>query len=402
MGAVVTIIDHVSSASDAASKMDEIVNRSEIVRDRCFGCLIAVHVDNPTSLSSFNDTAGAIATDPNIKSGKLLDLITYDYQISNHASVGAGGATAIADDITAYGRASLQAGWNPLLNQSAGLPTMVVGLNVENNDGTWSNSNFKDLFETIVEKQGEMVKAGVLGIIYSPVRGSAGSSNTGLVDVTGGVGAKTAKFCAFQGAMYKMSTIPPNAMFTRVAGLNTTSCVLCNSLDKVQGLCGAPGGHSAPICDNGVECDLPGGANVTDYKCPDQTIVGSCTLCKDVPGYYHCVKSYANGTVEYPNGSMTDVSSDIYLDVIGGIAKPNKCCLEAPGTNGTYAPYTYEKQSFSTPQNQPLVFPRSGDPNVDCGFGSSIDAVNQLSNFCNVQTVPLKNFDISCNVTNSP
>ncbi len=390
MGAVVAIVDHVSSPSDATAKIEEITNRTTTLRDRCFGCLAAIHVDSPADNTSFGDTIYPIVHDPLIRGAKLLDLVTFDYPVSSHASVGARGAEAIADDITSYGRISLQSG---------GIPTMVVGLNVKNSDGTWSSSNFKDLFETIVGKQEEMVKAGVIGIIYSPVRGNAGNDNTGLVDLSAGVGSKGAKFCAFQGAMYKMSTVPPNAMFTRVAAVNTTACDLCTGLDKVQNKCGAPSGHSAPVCDNGNECTVPPGGNVTDYKCPDATIVGDCTLCSDEVGKtYSCTKTYANGTVQNFGGSMTDITSDLYLDVVGGIPKPEKCCLQASGANGTYSKYSYSKQSFATPQNQPLVFPRSGDPNVDCGFGSSIDAVNQLSNFCNVQTVPLKNYDINCTI----
>ncbi len=391
MGASVAIVDHVSDANDAQAKIDEIINRTTELHDRCFGCLAAVHVDHPSSLQNFNDTIGPIVSNPLVRGAKLVDLITFDYQVSDHASVSAQGAQAVADDLTAYGRASLQSG---------GVPTMVVGFNVKDSDPAWSESNVSQLFNAIVDSQGELVKAGVIGIVYSPARGPAGNDNTGLVDVSGGVGSKTAKFCAFESAMHKMSTIPPNAMFTRVQDLNNTPCVPCNDLDFVNKNCGPPAGSSSPVCDNNQTCVLPSGANASAYKCPENTVVGQCTLCKDVPGYYHCIKTYANGTVEYPNGSMSDITSDLYLDVIGGIPKPNKCCLLANITNST--PYTYTKQSFATPLNSPLVFPKSGDPNVDCGFGSSIDAVNQLSNFCNVQQVPLKNYDINCNITSSP
>jgi hypothetical protein len=390
MGAVVAIVDHVSNASDAEAKLAEITNRSTIVRDRCFGCLTAVHVDSPSSNASFGETIEPILTDFTIKGYKLLDLVTFDYPVSSHPSVSSQGAEAVAEDIIDYGRTSLQ---------MAQVPTMVVGLNVEDNDGTWSDSNFKDLFDTIVQRQGDLVKAGVLGVIYSPVRGDAGSSNPGLVDVSGGVGSKSAKFCAFQGAMYKMSTVPPNALFTRVADSNETACEPCNSLDKVQGICGPPSGQTAPVCDNGNPCTLPAGANATDYKCPDNTIVGECTLCSDMTGKTAvCTYRYANGTETTTATPMSDITSDVYLDVLGGIPKPNKCCVLAAGGNGTSAEYTYSKQSFATPQNKPLVFPKTGDPNVDCGFGSSVDVLNQLSNFCNVQTVPLKNYDINCTV----
>ncbi len=388
MGASVAIVDHVGNANDVQAKMDEIINRSTEVHDRCFGCMVAVQVDHPANNSSFGDTIGPLVTNPLIRGAKLIDLITFDYQVSDHPDVSAQGAQAVADDITAYGRTSLQLGR---------VPTMVVGFNVKNSDGKWSESNVSKLFDGVVENQNEMVQAGVMGVIYAPARGAAGNDNLGLVDVSGGVGSKTAKFCAFEGAMYKMSTVPPNAMFTRVIDVNDTMCVVCTSLDKVQGTCGPPSGKTVPVCDNNNPCTLPTGANASDYKCPDNTVVGQCKLCQDLPGTWTCTWKYANGTSDTRSGNMSQLTGDLWLDVVGGIPKPNKCCLQANITNSTA--YTYTKQSFATPLNKPLVFPKSGDPNVDCGFGSSIDAINQLSNFCNVQQVPLKNYDINCTVS---
>ncbi len=388
MGAVVAIVDHVSDANDAQNKLNEIINRTTELHDRCFGCLAAVHVDSPSSLQSFNETISPVITDPVVKGAKLVDLVTFDYAVSDHSSVSAQGAQAVADDITSYGRTSLQQG---------GVPTLVVGFNVKNSDSAWSESNVSQLFNTIVDSQDELVKAGVIGIVYSPARGAAGNDNTGLVDVSGGVGSKTQKFCAFEGAMHRMSTIPPNAMFTRVQAVNETACVPCDDLDYTQGKCGPPPGGSAPVCDNNQTCTMPPGQSASAFKCPENTVVGTCNLCQDLPGQFHCTKTYANGTSVPVDGNMSELNSDIWLDVIGGIPKPNKCCLLANITNST--PYTYTEQSFATPLNKPLVFPKSGDPNVDCGFGSSIDTLNQLSNFCNVQQVPLKGYSINCTVS---
>lgn len=403
MGAAIVIVEHVSSRADAVAKRDNITDRASAVRDYCFGCLTAIHIDAPASNETVYNITNRTFTDPIMDFS--IDMVTFDYPVTNITTRPRWSAThpnwstmdlqqksnAVVDNIASYGRASLQA--------KGSKPTMVVGFNVENSDSNWGG-NFGALFDALALHQAELVKAGVTGIIYSPARSFSlplYSGNPiggkGLVQIYGmtyGIpnpGQKSAKFCAMQGAMEKLSKIPPSAVFNKVMPVAAINCTACDSLEKALGKCGV-------VCDNGVECTLPGGLAEEDATCPDGAIAGACTLCKDVPGSYTCSISYANGTVQTLHGLMSDVSSDMYLDVVGGISKPQKCCLQdASGFN-----YSYTKTAYASQQNLPIAFPRSGDPNTDCGFGASVQDINALTSFCGVRQTQVKDYDINCTI----
>ncbi|MEW6035682.1 MAG: hypothetical protein AB1529_03655 [Candidatus Micrarchaeota archaeon] len=393
MGASVVIVDHVSGEADE-TKIETIINRSNIVKEKCFGCLTAFHVDSPSSIASFNDSINSVLSDP--RATFSLDMVTFDYPVSSHSSVLGGisdvknRSIAIAEDIASYGRTALQ---------SRRKPTMVVGLNVQSNDGYWNSNTYDELFETIVTQQDDLVKAGVTGIIYSPARSSAGGK--GLVDITGSIGYKTPKFCAFQGAMQKMSTGYPVALFTRVGAVDAQNCTKCASIDKIgTGPCSE---YSRALmdprkCDNGFLCTVPDGMDEDEAKCPADTVVDTgadeCALCNMTAGSYTCTLSYSNGTVDDIGPfTMSEVSNDAYMDVIAGFDKPEKCCLA--GANGKK--YTYVKDTFVNSINKPVVFPRTGDPNVDCGLGDT-GTISELGSFCGIQ-LPLRDYDINCTIS---
>jgi len=414
MGAVIIIVDHVADADDAATRTEEILDRGGIVKDYCFGCLTAFHVNTPLTNQSFNETIWAVFSDPRV--AYSIDMVTFDYPVSSHNTMTT--PDMVADDIASYGQIALQ---------SANVPTMVVGFNVKSNDGVWNDTNYGDLFGALVTKEDKLIKSGVIGVIYSPARmldeaslpalGFSGEeeegwfgwvdilttqtlynffryrAGTGLVDLDiNGLGTKGTKFCAMQGAMYKLSTKAPTAIFGKSASMGETNCSRCSSTDIVLDKCGAPDGHSAPVCDNGEECNL-GGLAAAEAKCPDNAITSNCSLCNASSQQYSCTRQYANGTVEEFGGRLSNVTSDLYMDVLAGISKPNKCCIRdaASGTN-----YTYYKTAYGTPVNKPLVFAKSGANDTDCGFGGSMGDVNRLTSFCSVQQTQFKDYDINC------
>lgn len=387
MGAAVVIVDTVTSVSDAQAKAETIFNRSQIVRENCFGCMAAFHVVNPDDNESFRDMIEPIMTHP---TGEFnIELITMSYEVSSH--YGITNATEIAEDLKSYGLASLK---TPA--QGRGKPIMIVGFNVDTNDANWMG-RYDELFTEIVLAQDELINSGVVGLIYSPARGGLGSGS--VVNTIDGIGYKEEKFCALQGAMQRMSETPPTALFTKVLVADNATCVKCSSIDLALGTCERQ-------CDNGVECLKPDSISASEWnsgsgstpaqkdvhKCPVNTVVEPCTLCKDVGGTYTCDISYTNGTEKTITGNMSDLQSDLYLDVIGGFDRPDRCCIENSGTN-----YSYYKTSFGTSINKPIVFPKSGDPNTDCGVGDP-GKIGELTSFCGVQNVPLKEYDITCEV----
>jgi hypothetical protein len=378
MGASVVIVETVTSAADAQAKAQTIFDRSQIVRENCFGCMAAFHVENPSDNETFKDIILPIMSQP---TGEFnIEMITMSYEVSTHS--GLTNATQVADDLETYGRTSLR---TP--GPGRGKPVMIVGFNVDSNDGTWSDSNYDELFTEIVLRQDELINSGLVGIIYSPARGGIGSG--AVVNTWSGVGYKDQKFCALQGAMQRMSESPPTALFTKVLVADNATCVKCSSIDLVLGDCNME-------CDNGVECLLPSGVPSSDsdeYRCPVNTVVEPCTLCKDIPGTFTCEMRYTNGTDSTITGNMADLQSDLYLDIIGAFEKPERCCIQnIAGQN-----YSYYKTAFGTSINKPVVFPRSGDPNTDCGVGDP-SKVGQLTSFCNQDNIPLKEYDITCEI----
>jgi hypothetical protein len=294
---------------------------------------------------------------------------------------------------------------------------MVVGFNVNTDDFAW-NGNFTPLFDALATNQGELVKAGVTGVIYSPARGPAGTTSyQGLVqmefhmyvpDAKGvhywtTVGRKTPKFCAFQDAMQKMTASPPVAIFNRIPAQAVT-CVACTPLDYLAGGRCSP---SNPVpqmnCDDGHPCTIPVDQTTqlptmtaAQARCPDGAVTDQCTPCSSVSGRtYTCTYQYSDGTraTVGPN-SISDLANDAYSDVVAGLPRPNKCCIVDPTSNTTYS---YSKQAYASPLSKPVVFPGIGDANVDCGMGGDTGQLNTISNFCGYN-LPLKQYDINCSV----
>ena len=378
MGATVVIVDHIKGEA-TAEDIEQIAQRSAIVRSKCVGCLVAFHVDNPLTNESFRDSVVSVLADPRIYFN--IDLVTFDYRASERPVIFFGG-NAIAEDLESYGRIALQ---------TKGKPTMVVGFNLENYP-VFDRADYENIFVNMILKQDDFIKSGIIGIIYSPVRTTdeSGSGSTGLVDVDAGVGIKDEKFCAFQQAMGMMSASPPMAMFAEIPALTSINCTRCNSLEvETPGSC-------EMTCENGELCTLPDSVEAgVQYKCPDNTILEPCRLCNEIPGNYVCTKTYLNSTTETISGSMADVGSELYLDVVGGLSKPDKCCLLDETTGITYS---YSKKSSIHPINKPIVFPKTGDPNADCSIGGDFSDIQTISSFCGMQVVNIREYDINCTI----
>jgi hypothetical protein len=411
MGAAVIIVDRVHNESEAASKANDIADRSSAIRSRCFGCLTAFQVVGADTNDSFwNITDTVFAT--NYGNKFTIDMVTFDYAVSDHTSgLPAKGAAILAIDPTAnltlnYSKiiADDIANYAQGVLKKQGKPTMLVGLNLDSGDTVFTQDRYSALFDTIVMSQEEMIKSGLVGIIYSPARqpyifGFSGPP-VGLVDVSGGVGTKNPKFCAFQGAMQKMTAAPPVAIYSLASAVNNTYCQPCTSLEKSQGACGS----GALQCDNGLDCTPPPGFSLSDiegaYRCPENTVIDDeaggqrCTLCADVPGTYTCTFSYSNGTIDTRSGNMTDLTSDSYLDIIAGIPKPQKCCLE----DAAGGRYSYFKKTSNSQINKPIAFSKTGDPNADCGLGVDVNSIKEAQSFCNIQ-IPVKDYDVSCTLS---
>jgi hypothetical protein len=411
MGAAVVIVEHVNNESDAAAKAKDIGDRTALLRTRCFGCLTAFHVNSPKTNESFQNITHTVFS-TNFASKFTVDMVTFDYPVSLHSPMlPAMGAQILAADPGAnltrnYSRiiADDIASYSMIMLQKESRPTLLVGLNLDSADAVFTQQMYPALFEEMVMRQQNLIKSGLIGIIYSPARQFANSTfsgpKIGVVDVSSaGVGSKNAKFCALQGAMQRMTTAPPIAIYALSKAVNKTECEPCTSLEKSQGVCDA----DALKCDNGIKCTPPPGLSESDvsgiYKCRANTVIDDpagqrCRLCSEVPGTYSCEFRYSNGTTAIVKGNMTNLASDAYLDIIAGIPRTGKCCLDDPAGGR----YTYTKTSSDSPVNKPIAFSKTGDPNIDCGLGADIDSLKEAMTFCDVE-IPIKDYDVNCTLS---
>jgi len=449
MGAVIVIVDNIASEADGP-KQDRVYNRTATVRTFCQRCLTAVHVSNADSNETFKRIINSLTGDGRINAN--LDMMTFNYRVTERGDVYAGEtglqnkSYAIARDIASYGRASI-------MLAAKGKPVMVVGLNVQDNDPVWNDQESYDaLFQGIVLNEADLVDSGVIGIIYRPASTNpADAQDWGLVDrESSTVGLKTSKFCAFQNAMRMATSSAPVAIFTETLAIDrAATCVPCSNMEIALDQCGPSASPNARICDDGSWCNLPTDLAENEAKCPDDVVTPACKICSDIPGNYQCTRRYANGSTEPFGGPMSEVTSDIYIDVLAGLPAPYKCCLAAEvggsgeesdggdegveavsidleqddggsaqlagsgnGIDGGVEPipvelvtegdimlYTYVKKTHEGPVTRPIVFSKAGDPNVDCGMGNSADELGKVSEFCGVKQIPLREYDVTCEIT---
>ncbi|MFH1520062.1 MAG: hypothetical protein ABID61_00280 [Candidatus Micrarchaeota archaeon] len=415
MGVVVVIIDTIDLhntelTQDQANQIaGRLIERAEQVKGKCDGCLVAVRFSpEPFYRQKLSDAVISIlSSDPSLNN--MVDIIAYSYFIGGHPVEGDGDyADRVVNNIQAFSADILEA---PGINKL----TMIVGLTAADNDQGWTNGGYASILDRIVLRQSDLIRSGLIGIVYFPIRDYAGGD--GFITVTDppeSLGTKDNRFCILQNSFQIMSTTPPSAVFNRVDAENQINCTLCSSVDIAQGSCGPEPGDTFPLCDDGSFCTMPN-ANLAlplndpyripepiNFKCLSGSVKDTtCEVCSELSGHYVCTRKFQNNSQDTITGLMSELDSDLYLDVIGGIEKPNKCCLavDVVGLNGpeTYK-YTYTKESSISPVNKPIVYSKAGYTEVDCGFGST-SGFGDTTSFCGQSVIPIRNYDINCTLT---
>jgi hypothetical protein len=325
----------------------------------------------------FNDSLAQLFSDPRNKQN--VDIITFNYSVDLAGDIYGTALTddekaeAVVDDIAAYSRSVLQ---------KYGKPTLITKFNVKENQH-WDDSNYDILFRKIIVAEDQLVKAGLIGIIYSPAIDADGY---GLSDSTK-PSEKKPKFCSLDRSMGLLAATNARAQFQRSAQLPSLDCTRCSSLEITLGQCDRR-------CENGDTCDLPEGVKSYEenlYRCPAGAIVGECPLCNATFGTYLCNLTYTNGTKLLDQAfESPKINSDVYGDVIGGLEKPNKCCLQDElGTK-----YSFIKNLVANAVNSPIIYPKTGNPLQDCGVTSG-QTLTKAGKFCGIK-LPIREYDIEC------
>jgi hypothetical protein len=392
-GAMIVIVDTVSHSQvrDADVDVSTIQERAGKIRLSCPRCLTALAIrtgDNET----FRQGLSYVFADP--RTSFLIDMVAADYSPIwgyeddiYESETPEGEAVEVVQNMASYARLSLT---------EAGKPTIITKFYVsqsvsEHHGGSWNEDTFDTLFQTIILNQDTLVKSGIYGIIFNPVRSDFTISDSGLVDYSSEIGSKTKKFCALEQAGNLMTSLPDTAMFTALPQQNMVNCTNCTSLEIATGLCDQP---DSRICDNGVMCDNPGDRE--KVRCPDNTIkkpsAGNCQLCSELDGIIVCDYNYINGTTETKQFDASNVRTAAYADVMAGLEKPNKCCIVAEQGEDAYVSYGKMKVSHSI--NRPMVYSESGNQQMDCGVTSSAMSMEENA-FCGYE-LPVKEYDINC------
>jgi len=371
-GAMIVVVVNVPGSVTEADR-ERILNRTALIRRHCDRCLTAINV-NPFS-AGYNDSLVSLFTDPRISG--MVDVLTFSY--STHGKTYDGTtddekAASVVEDMASIGQNILQT-----CDKTSVITRFFVGL-----DSNWNDANYEILFKKIIDSQDRFVRAGLFGIMYSPVRTNYSFVDAGIVDIQSGTGVKTPKFCALERAVNNLAAGKSTTLFNRIIGLPEINCTKCDTLQVSRGECD----HR---CDNGVECTLPEDVDPNIYGCPSDTIAGDCKLCNETPGVFQCEYQYTNGTVKPQNIPSELVNSPAFIDVLAGMEKPDKCCIQ----DSSGANYSYSQRVLSQSRNAPIIFSKSGNPYQDCGIGSR-DIEDAA--VCGT-AIPINDYVVRCNFT---
>ncbi len=387
MGAIVVIVDSINMAPEGrilgmdgyegSVTRDRIAERTGIIKTRCWRCIPAVAIADAPDNESLDEVLEDMFSDPRLRLDVDMVALWYrpvfiESETRYPGSTDEERAESTVNDMLSYSRTALK----------YGKTSLITNFGIGESGPVWNADNSHILFNEIVDRSGEFANTGTIGIIYTYIRGDPDYG--GLVETSSARGVKGERFCNFQKAINRYLAPPPTTIFSAVPAFPNISCVNCTSIDYLAGDC-------TTQCANGEECILPEGALPGTMRCPTGTIVEPCRLCNETPGTYSCVYTYADGTKETVPYDSSLVSSDAYMDVLGGLEPPDKCCLLDAQGNG----YSYSKQSFSSVRSIPIVYPKSGNTEIDCG-SRAMSEIGFTSSFCGIEVVPVKNYKISC------
>ena len=378
MGTVITIVDSVQGAPTAVSeeKLSTISERAAIIRTHCWRCLTAVRITSPYSDEGFNATLDSLFSDPALR--KDIDIVAFDYSPPLITStrpelvLDENISERITKHLTSLSRTVLQ---------KTRKPSLVLNF-YTTGEGFWNSDVTESLLRNMASNQDKLKDAGIIGIVWMPVRGRLPTGGMGIVDTTRGPGVKGEMFCAVQKGFDTFVNPQPIVIYSLVQAVESVNCTICTAYEKTAGLCNKQ-------CENGIECTVPEGSypRGTEWTCPTGIVLEPCRLCNETPGYFDCTYKYYNGSLKTVRYDSSYISSDLYMDVLAGLKKPNICCLETPEG----IKYSYNKRIIQGGSTTPIVFPATGMEGASCGGGGTIP-----SGFCGMQAVPVRNYDVDC------
>lgn len=381
------------SQENAASKVNEIYEKTKSASLKCGNCRISVLLENGAAQS----LPGKMRVGMDINTTKRLiearsdifnytSVITYKMfpvEFTNEDPSLCGDDTKISNVV--YDSAQYE---SSKITEITGKPSLLSSFYIDTSAGgdCWKrqtdasgNPTYDPYVKTLADligKQSGLTSVGFSGMVYSDVSDLETANNPNT------------NFCSLSRAS-RFVTDKPFLLYSKIYTMNKSdaTCQECSLADISLGFC-------TRKCSDGIECALPEDADTVNnyYRCPDRTLAESeqageqCAQCSDADGKLNCAFSYDTGIIKNFNYNVNDLN-ELYPDVVSSIPYGNTCCFEDKQGN-----FSYFKENKFKPGALPLIYSDKGQLNDGCGF-SDLDLGDTQS--CGVD-LPTRNYKVSC------
>ena len=264
-----------------------------------------------------------------------------------------------------------------------------------------SQCNQDEFLQYMFRHKGDMVDAGIMGLIYDNWNNTAvsGYLDNPLDASTGKVGTPFCPVQNYSKMVMGLTTLTYGQQI--VADNQSCVCQPCDQGAIASGTCDKQlvPQDSLPqsaipyqMCNDGQYCQMPNASytNYSKYFCAPMCVnISACKLCSSEVGaniscridtLYQSYKTIKN---------FTELN-DMYWDLIAALPAQDKCCLQTPVENDTLT-YTYMQKQSVTQRSEMLQFPRVGDVGIDCGRTPDTSFLT----YCGID-VPINQEAITC------
>ncbi|MEM4633595.1 MAG: hypothetical protein QW275_00385 [Candidatus Anstonellaceae archaeon] len=266
---------------------------------------------------------------------------------------------------------------------------------------TNTQCNKEKFMEYLFRHKGDLVDAGIIGLIYDNWKGGEGALQT----LSGRSGTP---FCAVQNHSRKVLGIATHTYGQKLYAANGTCvCERCTTNAYSTGVCNSEytdNNHPAIenvdqlMCNDGTRCTLPLDENdnpVSDYWnyfCPQICVnYDNCASCTDpslASATAFCRIEAWSGV--WKTNKPYSAINDQYWDILSALPAKDKCCIEKE-VEGGKVKYTYVKKESATQRSELLQFPRRGEEGIDCGRTPDTSFLK----YCDIE-VPIDEKKIAC------
>jgi len=273
-----------------------------------------------------------------------------------------------------------------------------------------SRCNQQEFMEYVFKHKGDMVDAGIMGLIYDNWD-TAGVEGGQFLENPETGSRENTPFCAVQNGSKLVMGLSTLTYGQKIIAENRScACQPCDATAYSMGICdvqlvqtleskGAYGASDVPYltCNDGHPCQMPVDPNTGNeftnysrYFCPSLCADSSkCDSCANMAG---ASLSCRIETV-YADYKTTKSYSDLndnYWNLLSALPAEDKCCLQKD-SGGETITYTYMKKQSVTQRSEMLQYPRKGEVGIDCGRAPDTSFLS----YCGIE-IPINDEATTC------